>query len=124
MFRSRIFARRRSSRHYRRKTRSLLPRRPMAANSELRRFVKRLLRPVTSDAVYSRFQMLAMSWDICRGNWTEPELKLIPHALKPGESALDIGANYGMYCYHLSRAAGPNGKVFGFEPIPFTFNVF
>jgi len=95
----------------------------MAANSELRRFAKRLLQPVTSDAVYSRFQMLAMSWDIRRGNWTEPELKLIPHALKPGESALDIGANYGMYCYHLSRAAGPTGKVFGFEPIPFTFNV-
>ena len=95
----------------------------MGSNSALRRVAKRILRPLATDAVYSRVQTLAMAWDIRQGNWKEPELKLIPHALRSGESALDIGANYGLYCYHLSRAVGPNGKVFAFEPIPFTFGV-
>src|SRR5438874_732212 len=95
----------------------------MGANSSLRRVAKRLLRPLTNDFIYSRLQTVAMAWDIRRGNWSEPELKLIPYALRPGESALDVGANFGFFSYHLSRAAGPQGKVFGFEPIPFTFGV-
>jgi len=95
----------------------------MGANSSLRRVAKRLLRPLTNDFVYSRFQALAMAWDIRSGNWREPELTLLPYALRSGETALDIGANFGVYCYHLSRAVGPQGKVFGFEPIPFTFGV-
>jgi FkbM family methyltransferase len=95
----------------------------MGSNSALRVVAKRILRPLTTDAVYSRVQTLAMAWDIRQGNWKEPELKLIPHALRSGESALDIGANYGLYCYHLSRAVGSSGKVFAFEPIPFTFGV-
>ena len=95
----------------------------MGANSSLRRAAKRLLRPLTNDFVYSRLQAVAMAWDIRSGNWREPELKLLPYALRPGETALDIGANFGVYCYHLSRAVGPKGKVFGFEPIPFTFAV-
>lgn len=33
---------------------------------------------------------------------------------------LDIGANYGLYTYHLSRAVGPSGRVYAFEPVPFT----
>jgi FkbM family methyltransferase len=95
----------------------------MGANSSLRRVAKRLLRPLTNDFIYSRFQALAMAWDIRSGNWREPELRLLPYALRSGETALDVGANFGVYCYHLSRAVGLQGKVFGFEPIPFTFGV-
>ena len=95
----------------------------MGANSRLRRIAKRILRPLAGDFVYSRLQSLAMAWDIRRGTWTEPELNLLPHAVRAGETALDIGANFGVYCFHLSRAVGPKGKVFAFEPIPFTFSV-
>jgi FkbM family methyltransferase len=31
-----------------------------------------------------------------------------------------MGANYGLYTYHLSRAVGPSGRVYAFEPLPFT----
>ncbi len=44
----------------------------------------------------------------------------MPLAVRAGDTVLDIGANLGMYCYHLSKAAGPSGRVIAFEPVPFT----
>src|SRR6202012_4757548 len=35
-----------------------------------------------------------------------------------GATALDIGANKGIYCFWLSRAVGPGGRVLAFEPQP------
>ena len=35
-----------------------------------------------------------------------------------GATAIDIGANKGIYCYWLSRAVGRAGKVMAFEPQP------
>ncbi|MDQ4144425.1 MAG: FkbM family methyltransferase [Actinomycetota bacterium] len=63
-----------------------------------------------------------MAWDIRRGKWTEPELAVIPWALKPGEAAVDVGANFGLWTYHLCRAVEPDGHVFAFEPIPWTYS--
>jgi FkbM family methyltransferase len=37
---------------------------------------------------------------------------------KPGEIALDIGANIGGTAFDLARAVGPQGRVFCFEPMP------
>jgi FkbM family methyltransferase len=96
----------------------------MAANALPRRLVKRLVAPFLSERSYSVLQALAMGWDIRSGNWTEPELELLPLGLRAGETALDIGANYGLYAYHMSRAVGPKGKVYSFEPIPFTARTF
>jgi FkbM family methyltransferase len=96
----------------------------VAANSLPRRVVKKLLAPMLGERSYSLFQALAMGWDIRRGAWSEPELELLPLALRPGETAVDIGANFGLYAYHLSRIVGPRGKVFSFEPIPFTARTF
>jgi FkbM family methyltransferase len=96
----------------------------MAANSLPRRMLKRILAPVLGDATYSVLQAVAMGWDIRAGNWSEPELDLLPMGLRAGETAIDIGANYGLYAYHMSRAVGPAGKVYSFEPIPFTARTF
>ena len=96
----------------------------MPANSLPRRVVKKLLAPVLGERSYAVFQALAMGWDIKFGVWFEEELELIPLAVKAGESAIDIGANFGLYAYHLSRAAGSRGKVYCFEPIPFTATTF
>jgi FkbM family methyltransferase len=92
----------------------------MGANSAARRLVKRLLYPLANEHTYRYMQAASKAWDIRSGKWSEPELELIPYALLPGETALDIGANYGLYCYHLSRRAGPAGRVYAFEPVPFT----
>lgn len=96
----------------------------MGANSLPRRVVKRLLAPVLGEGTYSILQAVAMGWDIRSGNWSEPELELLPRGLLPGETAIDIGANYGLYAYHMSRVVGPTGKVYSFEPIPFTARTF
>jgi FkbM family methyltransferase len=93
----------------------------MGANSLARRFSKTLLRPLLNDRTYQYVQALAKAWDIRTGEWSEPELDLLPLAIHPGESVLDIGANFGVYSYHLSRAVGATGKVYAFEPVPFTF---
>jgi FkbM family methyltransferase len=91
------------------------------ADSTARRIVKRILHPVLNDATYSYFQCLAKAWDIRVGEWTEPELDVVRHAVRPGDTVLDIGANFGLYTYHLGRAVGPAGTVWAFEPVPFTF---
>lgn len=96
----------------------------MGANSLGRRLLKRLLFPFLREQNYQFLQCLAKAWDIRRGSWSEPELDLISFAVRSGESALDIGANYGLYSYHLSRAVGPSGRVYAFEPVPFTAATF
>ena len=35
-----------------------------------------------------------------------------------GATVVDIGANKGIYCFWLSRAVGPTGRVLAFEPQP------
>src|ERR1700759_2990543 len=39
-----------------------------------------------------------------------------------GATAIDIGANKGIYSFWLSRAVGPSGKVLAFEPQPEMIN--
>jgi FkbM family methyltransferase len=92
----------------------------MGANSAARKLIKRLLHPLLDEKRYRYLQSVAMSWDIVRGAWYEPELELLPYAVRAGEVAVDVGANYGLYAYHLSRIVGPRGRVFAFEPVPFT----
>jgi len=93
----------------------------LAANSELRKLVKKALYPVANDTTYRYVQAASKAWDIKVGSWTEPELDLLEFGLRPGEAALDIGGNYGLYAYHMGRIVGPSGKVFSFEPVPFTY---
>ncbi len=92
----------------------------MSANSLPRRIVKRVARRVLDEDKYSYIQCGAKAWDIWRGSWYEPELDIIPFAVKQGDVVIDVGANFGLYCYHLSRAVGVTGKVWAFEPVPFT----
>ena len=92
----------------------------MAANSAFRRTLKRVLRPLSNEGVYRYFQGAAMAWDIRSGSFSEPELDVLPFVVSSGDTVLDIGANYGLYSYHLSRTVGKTGRVFAFEPIPFT----
>lgn len=70
-----------------------------------------------------RLQAASMAREISRGMHDEKETRLIPALLREGEAAVDIGSNYAMVAYHLSRAAGPLGKVYAFEPVPFPYDV-
>lgn len=48
--------------------------------------------------------------------WFEKELPFLMHFLQPGMTAVDIGANNGVYSLAMARAVGPAGKVFAYEP--------
>ena len=45
----------------------------------------------------------------------------IQKLVKPGDVALDIGANVGAHTLGLARSVGPQGRVFAFEPTDFAF---
>ena len=47
-----------------------------------------------------------------------PDIRYVLESKLEGKTLLDIGANKGIYCYYLSRKAGPQGKVFAFEAQP------
>lgn len=53
----------------------------------------------------------------------EKDLRILKKLIKPGDTVIDIGANFGLYTKFLSEATGNTGKVFSFEPVPGTFDI-
>ena len=55
----------------------------------------------------------------------EPETYLISHFLKKKQSRIliDIGANYGIMSFLLSKLSGNETRVLAFEPVTRTFNI-
>ncbi|MDB6011457.1 MAG: SAM-dependent methyltransferase, FkbM family [Gammaproteobacteria bacterium] len=49
-------------------------------------------------------------------DWFEDELGFLRRTLRPGQNAIDIGANYGVYTLSIANAVGPTGGVWAFEP--------
>jgi FkbM family methyltransferase len=48
--------------------------------------------------------------------WFEDEITFVSTYLRPGESAIDVGANFGLYTTAMAQAVGPGGRIFAFEP--------
>jgi FkbM family methyltransferase len=55
-----------------------------------------------------------------RSFWS-PEAALMVRLVETGDHVLDIGAHAGWYTRVLSKAVGPSGRVYSFEPVPQTF---
>jgi len=53
----------------------------------------------------------------------EPEFERLAEWVRPGDWAIDLGANIGHYTYRLSELAGAAGRVIAFEPMPQTFEL-
>lgn len=49
-------------------------------------------------------------------DWFESEIKFLRKLLRPGQKAIDIGANYGVYTLSMAKTVGPAGRVWAFEP--------
>lgn len=58
------------------------------------------------------------------GQWHEPGVaRLIRESLRPGDTAVDVGAHIGAYTLLMSQQVGPRGRVFAFEPDPVNFQM-
>jgi FkbM family methyltransferase len=55
----------------------------------------------------------------CLDYWYE---LAIQHMLAPGSYCFDIGAHIGYYSLRLSKWVGESGRVFSFEPVPYTYS--
>jgi FkbM family methyltransferase len=53
----------------------------------------------------------------------EPELALLKSMVSPGQTVLDVGANYGLYTRFLAALVGENGRVVSLEPVPETYDI-
>src|ERR1700691_4129263 len=49
-------------------------------------------------------------------DWFEDEIVFLRRLLLPGQRAIDVGANYGVYTLSIAKAVGPTGAVWAFEP--------
>ncbi len=57
------------------------------------------------------------------GEWSESELSLIFQVLKPGDVAVDVGANIGTHTVALAKHVTSSGAVFAIEPQRITFQL-
>ena len=55
------------------------------------------------------------------GTYDRVETELIQAILAPGDTVLDVGANFGWYTLLFASKVGASGAVHSFEPVPPTF---
>ena len=72
--------------------------------------------------VYDRaFPIYVLCYRVFKAYADRAERKLLRRTLSPGDVAVDVGANIGIYTQLLSRWVGPTGLVHSFEPSPENF---
>src|SRR3990172_11120183 len=50
---------------------------------------------------------------------TDPgEIAFLRSCIRPGQTAIDVGAHKGAYTYWMHARVGRSGRVFAFEPLP------
>jgi FkbM family methyltransferase len=80
--------------------------------------------------VLDRFIMYADTRDISvtphlllEGEWDSPLTKVLSDLIKPKMTVVDIGANFGYFTLLAASLAGPEGRIYSFEPNPPTFEI-
>lgn len=54
-------------------------------------------------------------------SWEAPETAFVRAILRPGDIAVDVGANVGIFTLIAAHAVGAGGQVHAFEPVPANF---
>jgi FkbM family methyltransferase len=96
---------------------------PAPRETAWRDAAKRVFWRLLPESAYQRLLAYSKARDFSSGRFREPELALIASLVGEGDTAIDVGANHGMWTLALSRAVGDTGRVYSFEPVPFTFGV-
>jgi FkbM family methyltransferase len=55
------------------------------------------------------------------GTFEERSERIIEQLVKPGMTAIDVGANFGYHTFRMAKAAGPDGRVLAIEPTTWAF---
>lgn len=53
-----------------------------------------------------------------RGTYEPGNVHVIRTNVRPGDRCIDVGANVGAMAFAMAQAAGPDGRVYAFEPGP------
>jgi FkbM family methyltransferase len=93
-----------------------------SVNSPFRRFIKPILFKLLGKRLYKYFQYLGKLKDIKERLVEEPEIELLSHFIHEQDEVIDIGANYVYYTERMANLC-KKGRVYAFEPIPFTAEV-
>jgi FkbM family methyltransferase len=87
-------------------------------------FVKSLFRRTFSPALQHALRRSYLARQIARdGGNREPELAIVRRLVCPGDFALDLGANVGVYTRELSSLVGPEGQIYSFEPVSSNYEI-
>ena len=54
--------------------------------------------------------------NIVRGRYEQDEIAFVRSVLKPGDTAIDVGAHIGFFTMQMAAMVGPAGRVYAFEP--------
>lgn len=93
-----------------------------SVNSPIRSLLKPLFFKLIGKKGYFLMQYFAKKKDIEHKLLEEPEMEILHHFVSKTSNTIDIGANFAYYAHRLSNLA-PQGTVYAFEPIPFTYQV-
>ncbi|HEV2593261.1 MAG TPA: FkbM family methyltransferase [Gaiellaceae bacterium] len=63
------------------------------------------------------------TWIRRQATWEQDVIRCLAWAVRPGMTAVDVGANVGFLAVQLSRFVGPTGRVHAFEPHPVTLEL-
>ncbi len=67
-------------------------------------------------AVDPSFRSIVTSVLIAEGDWFEAEMEFWRSQLQPGMTAIDVGANVGVYTFSAAQRVGASGRVLAIEP--------
>jgi len=85
--------------------------------------VKPIILKIFGEKLYRSILGHYKTYQIKTKKWYDIEIEIIPFAVKADESVLDIGANFGLYSYYMSKALKGRGVCYSFEPIPYTYSI-
>jgi FkbM family methyltransferase len=88
-----------------------------------RQLAKIALANLTPLQVYVWFNARASASEIASRRRWEPEIEYLPKFVSSGDRVVDVGANHGLYSYHLSRLVTDGGAVHAFEPVPLNLKI-
>ena len=90
---------------------------------KIKEIARVFLKRVFGERFFARSRASYWAKKIKRHDAYEDEMELLPLLVPEGSVCIDVGVNFGQYTYPLSQCVGKYGKVFGFEPIPYTCDI-